>query len=105
MAHVMPPEIMQQIQQEQWAEPQIKAAVSALRLRLVIARDYGLMTPDDAAAAMANADRIGQAAIQDIHNGGGGGMFLSRLFEDAKINEISDRVTKALYETTKEMGD
>jgi hypothetical protein len=63
------------------------------------------MTPDDAAAAMASADRIGQAAIQDIHNGGGGGMFLSRLFEDAKINEISDRVTKALYETTKEMGD
>lgn len=105
MAHVMPPEIMQQIQQEQWAEPQIKAAVSALRLRLLIARDYGLMTPDDAAAAMASADRIGQAAIQDIHNGGGGGMFLSRLFEDAKINEISDRVTKALYETTKEMGD
>ena len=105
MAHVMPPEIMQQIQQEQWEEPQIKAAVSALRLRLLIARDYGLMTPDDAAVAMASADRIGQAAIQDIHNGGGGGMFLSRLFEDAKINEISDRVTKALYETTKEMGD
>lgn len=105
MAHVMPPELMQQIQQSQFSEPQIKAAVSGLRLRLLLARDHGLMTPDDAAAAMAKADRIGQAALMDVHNGGGGGMFLSRLFEDARINEISDRVMKALVDTIHETED
>lgn len=105
MPHVMPPQIMQQIQQAQWSEPQIKGAVSSLRLRLQLARDHGLMTPDDAAAAMAKADRIGEAALMDVHNGGGGGMFLSRLFEDARINEISDRVMKALLDTVHEMED
>jgi hypothetical protein len=39
----MPPEIMAQIRQEDFEEPQIKAAVSAQRLRLMIARDYGLL--------------------------------------------------------------
>jgi hypothetical protein len=34
--------------------------------------------------------------------GGGGGIALSRLFEDVRINKICDRVTKALVDTIQE---
>jgi len=102
MGHAMPPEIMEQIRQEDWDEPRIKAAVSAQRLRLMIARDYGLLSPPEAAAALAHADQVGEAAMRERQMGGGGGIALSRLFEDVRINKICDRVTKALVDTIQE---